>query len=90
MIPGLIDLPAGAVYMPGFISAAEEAACAAGLDAGEWDTALKRRVQHFGYRYDYRARAVTADAYLGSLPDWLGAVCGRLVEGGHFAGGRTR
>ncbi|WP_236770608.1 hypothetical protein [Agrobacterium tumefaciens] len=41
------------------------------LDAGEWNTELKRRVQHFGYRYDYKARAITADAYLSKLPAWL-------------------
>jgi len=41
------------------------------LDAGEWSNTLKRRVQHFGYLYDYRARAVTVDAYLGKLPPWL-------------------
>jgi alkylated DNA repair dioxygenase AlkB len=85
MMPGLIDLPAGAAYVPDFVAAAEEAACIAALDGGAWDTTLKRRVQHFGYRYDYRARTVTADAYLGPLPDWLEALCGRLVEGGYFA-----
>lgn len=85
MMPGLIDLPAGAAYAPDFVAAPEEAACIAALDSGAWDTTLKRRVQHFGYRYDYRARAVTADAYLGPLPDWLEALCSRLVEGGHFA-----
>lgn len=48
------------------------------LDGGAWSTELKRRVQHFGYRYDYRARAVTADAWLGDLPDWLMPLCRRL------------
>lgn len=50
------------------------------LDAGEWNTALKRRVQHFGYRYDYKARAITSDAYLGKLPAWLEIFAERLVE----------
>lgn len=53
------------------------------LDAGEWNTELKRRVQHFGYRYDYKARAVTADAYLGKLPAWLEIFAERLVETGY-------
>ncbi|WP_422364126.1 alpha-ketoglutarate-dependent dioxygenase AlkB [Pyruvatibacter mobilis] len=32
---------------------------------------MKRCVQHYGYRYDYRACAVTEDAFLGELPGWL-------------------
>ena len=77
-------LPVGATYVPEFFSGEEAAQIVAALDAGPWDTTLKRRVQHFGYRYDYRARAVTGDAYLGPLPDWLSGVCGRLVGEGYF------
>lgn len=53
------------------------------LDAGEWNTELKRRVQHFGYRYDYKARAITADAYQGKLPAWLEIFAERLAETGY-------
>jgi alkylated DNA repair dioxygenase AlkB len=35
-----------------------------------WRTDLKRRVQHFGYLYDYRARRVDPSMRLGELPDW--------------------
>ena len=72
------DLPPGAVCLAGFISPSEEAALVGHLDGGEWNSELKRRVQHFGYRYDYRARAVTADACLGALPDWLRPLGARL------------
>jgi alkylated DNA repair dioxygenase AlkB len=41
-------------------------------------------VQHFGYLYDYRARAVTADTYLGILPDWLETLAEQLVTRGYF------
>ncbi|MEX1152930.1 alpha-ketoglutarate-dependent dioxygenase AlkB [Parvibaculum sp.] len=73
-----IHLPQGATYLPDFVTAKEECELAAALDTGEWSVELKRRVQHFGWRYDYRARAVTADAFLGALPDWLSPVCARL------------
>ncbi|MFK3777422.1 alpha-ketoglutarate-dependent dioxygenase AlkB [Agrobacterium sp. NPDC089420] len=76
-------LPPGIVYFDGFLSPEEEAAVAHRLDAGVWSTELKRRVQHFGYRYDYKARAVTADAYLGPLPTWLGVFAARLVTAGY-------
>lgn len=76
------DLPPGAVCLPGFISPSEDAALVGHLDAGAWNSELKRRVQHFGYRYDYRARVVTADAYLGALPDWLLHLGARLAAAG--------
>ena len=76
-------LPPGIVYFDGFLSPEEEAAVTDRLDAGAWSTELKRRVQHFGYRYDYKARAVTADAYLGPLPPWLGVFAERLVTAGY-------
>ncbi|WP_253204032.1 hypothetical protein [Rhizobium sp. X9] len=73
-------LPPGIVYFDGFLYPNEEAAVARRLDAGVWSTELKRRVQHFGYRYDYKARAVTADVYLGPLPPWLGVFAERLLQ----------
>lgn len=76
-------LTPGIVYFDGFLSPEEEAAIAHRLDAGVWSTELKRRVQHFGYRYDYKARAVTADAYIGPLPPWLGVFAERLVTAGY-------
>ncbi|MGV1956172.1 alpha-ketoglutarate-dependent dioxygenase AlkB [Agrobacterium sp. 22-214-1] len=72
-------LPPGIVYFDGFLSPEEEAVVAHRLDADVWSTELKRRVQHFGYRYDYKARAVTAEAYFGPLPPWLGVFAERLV-----------
>ncbi|QFY59493.1 alpha-ketoglutarate-dependent dioxygenase AlkB [Rhizobium grahamii] len=76
--------PEGLTYVPEFLSEAASKALADALDADEWDQTLKRRVQHFGYRYDYRARSVETDAYLGPLPDWLATVAQRLVCEGHF------
>lgn len=78
-----LPLPRGACYFENFLSDIEQTAVTASLDAGEWSNVLKRRVQHFGYRYDYRARAVTPDAYLGELPDWLTIFAERLVDGGY-------
>ncbi|MQB08296.1 alpha-ketoglutarate-dependent dioxygenase AlkB [Agrobacterium sp. ICMP 6402] len=76
-------LPPGILYFDGFLSPDEEAAVTARLDAGEWSTELKRRVQHFGYRYDYKVRAVTPEAHLGPLPPWLGLFAERLVSEGY-------
>lgn len=75
-------LPVGACLVADFVSPDEEQACVSALDDRAWSTELKRRVQHFGYRYDYRARTVTADAYIGELPPWLSHIAERLRASG--------
>ena len=39
-----------------------------------------RRVKQYGWRYDYRARAITSDMRVGPLPEWLQALAQRLYE----------
>jgi alkylated DNA repair dioxygenase AlkB len=41
------------------------------IDTQPWRTDLKRRVQHYGWRYDYRARHVDPADDLGPIPDAL-------------------
>lgn len=61
----------GLTCHPGFVGAEDERRILDEIDRRPWLTDLKRRVQHYGYRYDYRARTVGPDAALGPLPDWL-------------------
>lgn len=48
------------------------------IDQQPWSNELKRRVQHYGYRYDYRRKQVDYDLYLGPLPEWAAALVQRL------------
>ena len=57
----------------------------AAVDAEPWLVDLKRRVQHYGYRYDYKARKAEPSMYLGPLPAWALPVAQRLTEGGFMA-----
>ena len=68
----------GLSYLPNFISNDEQKALIEGIDHQPWLHDLKRRVQHYGYKYDYKARRATSDSYLGPLPDWLADVADRL------------
>ncbi len=68
--PSVPDIT-GLNYIENFITSAEEAALIQKIDACPWLHDLKRRVQHYGYKYDYKARAVNDDAFLGGLPEWL-------------------
>jgi alkylated DNA repair dioxygenase AlkB len=75
----------GLIYVPDFISIAEEDSLADALDQGAWDTELKRRVQHFGFRYNYYDKRLDDSMRVGPIPEWMRFVCDRLVEGGYFA-----
>ena len=77
----------GLRFMEGFLTAEEQAYCVRRVDAAvdQWRNDLSRRVQHYGCRYDYKARAITPDLHLGALPDWLARLAQRLyAETGLF------
>jgi alkylated DNA repair dioxygenase AlkB len=78
------DVP-GMSLLPEFITEDEERELLSVIDQQPWLTDLQRRVQHYGYRYDYTARQVTADLYLAALPDWLQPLATRLHCEGLFA-----
>ena len=70
----------GLSYMQEFITADEGGALLKAIDQSHWLTDLKRRVQQYGYKYDYKARAVTNDSYLGELPEWGEPIAKRLYD----------
>ncbi|PLK69588.1 alpha-ketoglutarate-dependent dioxygenase AlkB [Rhizobium sp. TH135] len=78
-------LPPGAGLIRDWITPGQEVALAAFLNAGDWSSELKRRVRHFGYRYDYRARSATRDSRIGPLPEVLQGLAERLVVERLFA-----
>ncbi|MFO0964048.1 MAG: alpha-ketoglutarate-dependent dioxygenase AlkB [Gemmataceae bacterium] len=75
----------GLKYIPAFVADLDEAALVAAVDAQPWMADLKRRVQHYGYRYDYKARKVDSAMYLGPLPAWARPLASRLVADGYMA-----
>ena len=77
----------GVIYEPGFLDAEACERLLADIDAqtGQWRDDLRRRVQHYGWRYDYQARAVTADMRIGPLPEFIQPVAEKLRERGWFA-----
>ena len=64
---------AGLEYCADFLAPHEEAELLAQIDGDDspWLDDLSRRVQHFGYKYDYSNRRLDATARIGPLPDWL-------------------
>jgi alkylated DNA repair dioxygenase AlkB len=72
----------GLIYIPDYITDVEEKQFIKSIGKQDWDNSLKRRVQHYGYRYDYKARNVTDDMYLGKLPKWLNDIASKIKEDG--------
>lgn len=69
----------GLQYVPEFITQGEEQTLASKIDDQPWLADLKRRVQHYGYKYDYKVRSVMPDSYLGPLPNWLKETTDKLL-----------
>ncbi len=77
----MADIP-GLRYLAEYVDEAREQDLIATIDRQPWLGELRRRVQHYGYKYDYKGRKVTREMYLGPLPDWLQPLCEELKRGG--------
>jgi alkylated DNA repair dioxygenase AlkB len=75
VIPGL-------TYLRDFVSEADEKALLADVDGRPWLSDLKRRVQHYGYKYDYKARGIDASMFVGPVPVTLLAPGKALADKG--------
>lgn len=78
-----INIP-GLTYIPHYISSEHEEELLKLIDAQDWNLELKRRTQHYGYKYDYTARSLNASYYLGEIPYWIGELCSKLYGAGTF------
>ena len=73
----------GAVIVPDFVTPAEEERILLRIAQAPWMTELRRRVQHYGYRYDYRGASRPVPA--APFPRWAdghgGSAAGRISAG---------
>ncbi|OEV04535.1 alpha-ketoglutarate-dependent dioxygenase AlkB [Streptomyces oceani] len=74
----------GLHYTADWISPETQDALLSDIDAEPWSTQLKRRVQHYGHRYDYGRRSVSASSptAVPPLPGWARQAATRLVSEG--------
>ena len=77
-----VETVPGLKFIEDFLTPDEQAYCVKRVDAAisEWRNDLNRRVQHYGWRYDYKARAITPDMHIGALPDWLDDLAQKLYD----------
>ncbi len=74
-----VDVP-GLRYVTDFLSEGEEGDVVGVIDQSDWSSELQRRVQHYGWRYDYKARQIDSSMRLGPLPPWAARLAQRLVS----------
>ncbi len=79
--PTALDV-AGLVYRPNVVSIDEQERLLAEIDVLPWQNDLKRRVQHFGYKYDYKARRIDQSMYVGALPPFAVELGRHLIAQG--------
>lgn len=77
-------LISGLSYISHFIDENTEEKLLKIIDSQTWKHDLKRRVQHYGYAYDYKAKNVTEDSKLGDIPQWLQVYCDKLRDDRFF------
>ncbi len=70
----------GLKLYPDFIDHRTEKFLVEQIDNSQWLNDLSRRVQHYGFKYDYRARKIDKSFYLGKLPEWLSEVAKNIYE----------
>lgn len=75
------DVP-GLQFVMDFVSEAEERTLLQAIDALPWSNELQRRVQHYGWRYDYKAKAVDLNSRIAPLPSWAEQLARKLLDKG--------
>jgi hypothetical protein len=58
----------GMQYLSNFIGEEEEKDLISIIDSNVWLTDLKRRTQHYGYKYDYTKKKIDESMYVGLIP----------------------
>lgn len=74
----------GLKYIPSFIDKENETELLYLIDLKPWLTDLKRRTQHYGYKYDYTSKKIDSSMSIGRMPWWLKAYTLRLMHEGIF------
>ena len=82
-----INVIRGLQYIENFINEADHYLFLSYVNEQKWLGDLKRRVQHYGFKYDYKARKVSRDMRIGKLPIWLKELRARLKQEGYMPDG---
>lgn len=68
------------MYISDFINEEDEIAILGHIDSQPWITELDRRVQHYGFRYDYKKSNLDRNLNVPKIPIWLSHTVRELIE----------
>ncbi|EAR97220.1 2OG-Fe(II) oxygenase family oxidoreductase (macronuclear) [Tetrahymena thermophila SB210] len=74
------DQVQGLRYIDSILTEEEEVFIFKEIYQNEWNTQLKRRTQHYGYKYDYSIKSIDKNMFLGVLPKYAINFCQRLID----------
>ena len=69
----------GLIYAQYFLNNEEQIKTLQEIDKLPWQNDLKRRVQHYGYKYNYKARTIDHTMFVGPLPPFAVEVANKLI-----------
>ncbi|TAG43329.1 MAG: alpha-ketoglutarate-dependent dioxygenase AlkB [Cytophagia bacterium] len=72
----------GFFYIPEYITQEEHTFLWQNVSAEKWLDDLKRRVQHYGYKYNYKTRFIDYTMKIGELPSWITSLAKKLKDDG--------
>jgi alkylated DNA repair dioxygenase AlkB len=75
----------GLSYIPEYITNEEQTSFWKSINSENWLGDLKRRVQHYGYKYDYKARFIDYSMKIGELPEWTMLLAKKLHQDGYMS-----
>jgi alkylated DNA repair dioxygenase AlkB len=70
----------GLIYLPNFISPIEQQKLLEIIGESTWLGDLNRRVQHHGYKYDYKKRGIDISMKLDKLPEWATTLSNKIHQ----------
>ncbi len=74
----------GLSYVPNYLNTREHDELVRDIQQQPWRSDIRRRVQHYGWRYDYKVRSVDYAMYMGDLPEWAAWLAQRLYDDRHI------
>ena len=78
--PTVIQQVSGLRFIENYVSQTEHDDILVSIDNEPWMDDLKRRVQHYGFKYNYKRRSIDYNMYIGALPEWSRKISHRLFE----------
>ena len=70
----------GLQYIPDFLTEEQQNSILNEVDSRPWLNDLIRRVQHYGYKYDYTLKQIDHSLYVGELPPFAVEITEKLFE----------